>query len=56
VWKPLDSVFGDSLGGQILSLLPAIVASVVVYLGLARALHVREMHALLSLRSRFRSG
>jgi putative peptidoglycan lipid II flippase len=56
VWKPLDSVLGESLGGQLLALLPAIIASVVVYLGLARALHVREMHALLSLRSRFRSG
>ena len=39
-----------------LALLPAVIASVVAYLGVARALHVREMHALLSLRSRFRSG
>jgi putative peptidoglycan lipid II flippase len=56
VWKPLDSLFGDSLGGQLLALLPAITASVVAYLGIARVLQVREMHALLSLRSRIRSG
>ena len=56
VWKPLDAVFGESLGGQMLALLPAVIASVVAYLGVARVLDVREMHALLSLRSRFRSG
>jgi hypothetical protein len=28
----------------------------VAYLGIARVLQVREMHALLSLRSRIRSG
>jgi putative peptidoglycan lipid II flippase len=56
VWKPLDSLFGESLLGQLLSLLPAITASVVAYLAVARALRVREMQALLSLRSRIRSG
>jgi putative peptidoglycan lipid II flippase len=56
VWKPLDSLFGESLLGQLLSLLPAVTASVVAYLAVARALRVREMQALLSLRSRFRRG
>jgi putative peptidoglycan lipid II flippase len=56
VWKPLDSLFGESLLGQLLSLLPAVTASVVAYLAVARALRVREMQALLSLRSRIRSG
>jgi putative peptidoglycan lipid II flippase len=56
VWKPLDSVFGRSLGGQLVALLPAVAAAAVAYLGAARALHVREMQALLSLRSRMRRG
>jgi putative peptidoglycan lipid II flippase len=56
VWKPLDSLFGESLLGQLLSLLPAITASVVAYLAVARALRVQEIQALLSLRSRMRSG
>ena len=56
VWKPLDSVFGRSLGGQLIALLPALLAAVVAYLAAARALKVREMQALLSLRSRLRRG
>jgi putative peptidoglycan lipid II flippase len=56
VWKPLDSAFGRGLGGQLLALLPALLAAMVVYLAGARALRVREMQALLSLRSRVRRG
>ena len=56
VWKALDDAFGRSLAGQLGSLVPALVAAIAVYLGLARLLRVREMQALLSLRSRFRRG
>ncbi|HEX4527607.1 MAG TPA: murein biosynthesis integral membrane protein MurJ [Gaiellaceae bacterium] len=56
VWKPLDSVFGESLLGQLLALLPAVTASVMAYLAVARAVRVPEMQALLSLRSRLRRG
>jgi putative peptidoglycan lipid II flippase len=56
VWKPLDSAVGRSLGGQLVSILPALAAAVGGYLLAARALRVREMEALLSLRSRFRRG
>src|SRR3954447_15994313 len=56
VWRPLDAAFGRSLAGQLGSLLPALAASVAAYLGTARVLRVREMQALLSLRSRFRRG
>ncbi|HEX6700844.1 MAG TPA: murein biosynthesis integral membrane protein MurJ [Gaiellaceae bacterium] len=56
VWKLLDAAVGRSSGGQLLSLLPALAAAVVAYLAAARALRVREMQALLSLRSRFRRG
>ena len=54
VWKPLDSLVGRSLGGQLGSLVPALVAAVVVYLGACALLKVREMQTLLSLRSRLR--
>jgi putative peptidoglycan lipid II flippase len=56
VWKPLDAVFDRSLGGQLLALLPALTAAILAYLLAARALRVREMQALLSLRSRMRRG
>jgi putative peptidoglycan lipid II flippase len=56
VWKPLDSAAGRSLGGQLVSLLPALAAAVVAYLAAGRALQVREMQALLSLRGRLRRG
>jgi len=56
VWKPLDSAAGRSLGGQLLSLAPALTAAVAAYLLAGRALRVREMQALLSLRGRFRRG
>ena len=56
VWKPLDGVVGRSLGGQFVSLVPALSAAVLAYLIAARALRVREMQALLSLRGRLRRG
>jgi len=54
VWKPLDSALGHSFGAQVLSLGLALAASIVTYLVGCRALHVRELDTLLSLRSRFR--
>lgn len=54
VWKPLDAAAGRSLAGQLASLLPALAAAVLAYLGAARALRIRELQALLSLRGRFR--
>ena len=56
VWVTLDAAVGRSFGGQAVSLLPALAAAAVVYLGACRALGVREMQALLSLRSRLRRG
>ncbi len=56
VWQPLDSAVGRSLGGQLVSLVPALLAAMVAYLAVARALRVRELQALLSLRSRMRRG
>jgi putative peptidoglycan lipid II flippase len=56
VWKSLDSAVGRSLGGELASLVPALAAATIVYLGAARALRIREIEALLSLRGRFRRG
>jgi putative peptidoglycan lipid II flippase len=54
VWKPLDSTLGHSFGAQVVSLGLALAASIVTYLVGCRALHVRELDTLLSLRARFR--
>jgi putative peptidoglycan lipid II flippase len=56
VWKPLDAAVGRSLGGELVSVLPSLGLAVVAYLVVARALGVREMQALLSLKSRLRRG
>jgi putative peptidoglycan lipid II flippase len=56
VWKPLDAVLGRSTGGQLVSLLPALAAAAIAYFAAGRILGVREMQALLSLRSRARRG
>jgi putative peptidoglycan lipid II flippase len=56
IWKPLDELVGRSFGGQLVSLVPALALAVVAYLAAGRALKVREMQALLSLRSRLRRG
>ena len=52
VWRPLDAVVGRSVPGQVVSLGLALAASALVYFGACRALRVREMQALLSLRGR----
>jgi putative peptidoglycan lipid II flippase len=49
VWKPLDSTLGHSFGAQFVSLGPALVASLLVYLGASRVLGVRELGPLLSM-------
>jgi putative peptidoglycan lipid II flippase len=56
VWHPLDSALGRSFPGQVVSLGAALAASVTVYVALCRAMSVREMQALLSLRTRARRG
>ena len=56
VWEPLDSALGRSFGAQVVSLGLALGASVAVYGIGCRALRVREMQALLSLRSRVPRG
>jgi putative peptidoglycan lipid II flippase len=54
VWAAIDSAVGRSLGGQLVSVLPAVAAAVAVYFGACFAFKVREMQALLSLRGRLR--
>ena len=54
VWAAIDSVVGRSLGGQLVSVLPAVAAAVAVYFAACFAFRVREMRALLSLRGRLR--
>src|SRR6266404_5119340 len=56
VWEPIDSAAGRGLGGQLASIIPAFLASGLVYLAACRALKVREMQALLSLRGRLRGA
>jgi putative peptidoglycan lipid II flippase len=54
VWRGIDALTGRSLGGQVVSVGLGLTAGAAVYLFAARALRVREMEALLSLRARFR--
>jgi putative peptidoglycan lipid II flippase len=56
VWKPIDSLVGRGLGGQLASVVPAFIAAALVYLAACRALKVRELQALLSLRGRLRGA
>jgi putative peptidoglycan lipid II flippase len=56
VWRPLDHALGRSFLAQALSLGMALAVSVAGYLAACRALRVREMRALLSLRGRLRGG
>ena len=51
VWYGLDSLFGDSLIGQLASLGVGFAAAGLTYLGLARSLGLRELEALLLLRA-----
>jgi len=54
VWWPLDHELGRSIGAQLVSLSAALTSAVAVYLASCRLLRVRELDALLTLRSRFR--
>ena len=54
VWRGLDEALGRSFGAQVVSLGTALVLGGATYLIACRALGVREMAALLSLRDRFR--
>jgi putative peptidoglycan lipid II flippase len=56
VWRPLDEALGRSFGAQVVSLGVTLLAAGATYWIACRALRVREMRALLSLRSRVRSG
>jgi putative peptidoglycan lipid II flippase len=53
MWYGLDRIAGRSFGGQVASVGGALVVGTVVYLVSCRALRVRELDALLALRSRF---
>jgi putative peptidoglycan lipid II flippase len=53
VWWPLDDVLGRSFLAQVVSLGAALLLATAAYLATCRALRVREMQALLSLRGRF---
>jgi putative peptidoglycan lipid II flippase len=55
-WRLLDEGLGRSLGAQIVSLVTALAAGVGAYAFSCRLLGVRELEALLSLRSRSRAG
>ena len=52
VWYVIDQAAGRSFGGQVASVGTALTVGVAVYLVSCRALHVRELGALLALRSR----
>jgi len=54
IWHPLDSALGRSFPAQVVSLGTALGASILVYLLSCRVLRVRELDALLSLRTRLR--
>jgi peptidoglycan biosynthesis protein MviN/MurJ (putative lipid II flippase) len=51
-WRGVDAVLGDGLVAQLLSLGAGFAVAGFVYVGLARALGVRELEALLLLRAR----
>jgi putative peptidoglycan lipid II flippase len=52
VWYGLDALLGTELVGQLLSVSGGLAAATFVYIGASRALGVRELNALLLLRSR----
>jgi putative peptidoglycan lipid II flippase len=56
IWHPLDSALGRSFAAQVVSLGSALLASIATYAIACRALQVKEMQTLLSLRSRARRG
>ena len=54
VWYGLDQAAGRSFGGQLLSVGVALVTGTATYLLACRALRVRELDALLALRTRLK--
>jgi putative peptidoglycan lipid II flippase len=54
MWRVLDEVLGRAFPAQVLSVGAAIALGGIVYLAACRALGVREIETLLSLRARFR--
>ncbi|TML20432.1 MAG: murein biosynthesis integral membrane protein MurJ [Actinobacteria bacterium] len=54
VWYGLDQALGRSFGGQLVSVAVALTAGTAGYLFSCRLLRVRELNALLALRSRFK--
>jgi putative peptidoglycan lipid II flippase len=53
-WYELDSALGRGFLGQVVSVVTALVVGTTVYLLMCRALKVRELGALLALRSRLK--
>ena len=53
-WRVLDDALGRPFWAQLVSLGTALAAAAAVYVGTCRALGVREVGALLALRSRFK--
>jgi putative peptidoglycan lipid II flippase len=54
VWRPLDSALGRTFPAQVVSLGTALAAAIAVYFFSCKLLQVRELDAVLSLRSRLR--
>jgi putative peptidoglycan lipid II flippase len=54
VWYFVDDALGRSLVGQIVAVTSSLLTGTLVYLLAARALHVRELGALLALRTRLK--
>jgi putative peptidoglycan lipid II flippase len=54
VWYGIDEALGRSIGAQIVAVMSALLTGTLAYLLAARALHVRELGALLALRTRFK--
>jgi putative peptidoglycan lipid II flippase len=54
IWYGLDQALGRSIAGQLVSVFVALLSATAVYLLASRALKVRELGALLALRSRLR--
>jgi putative peptidoglycan lipid II flippase len=56
VWYAVDAVLGRSFAGQLVSVGTALIVGGAVYLAACKALRVRELTALLSLRDRLRKA
>jgi hypothetical protein len=56
IWWAADDVLGRSFLAQVVSVSAALVAGGAVYLVVCRALRLRELRALLSLRGRSRGA